>query len=82
MGTNSVKIIHIKVVHLRETYQIIQIISFSKENMNKNTNIQSQQLEWTKKATKIIAWEYSASALEILDKMYLFLGKYHPAKEF
>lgn len=82
METNYVKIIHIKVVHLKATISNDSNYLIFKRKYKENTNIQSQQLEWTKKATKRIAWEYSASALENLNKMYLFLWKYHLPKEF
>lgn len=53
-----------------------------KRKQKENANIHSQQLECTKKATEIIAWEDSANALKNFDKKYLFLGKYHPPEEF
>lgn len=74
MGTNYVKIIHIKVVHLRATISNDSNYLIFKRKYKENTNIQSQQLGWTKKATKRIAWEYSATALENLNKMICFYG--------
>lgn len=50
MGTNYVKIIHIKVVHLRATISNGSNYLIFKRKYKENTNIQSQQLEWTKKS--------------------------------